>query len=174
MVVWKAIPGFDGYEASSIGEVRSIDRVINGGRWGIENRKGRVIKSSLDTYGYPQVSLSVGKRLISKKVHRLVMLAFVGDSELMVNHKDSNRANNRLDNLEYVTAEENVRHSIDKGLSKRIGEGNPNSKFKEADVLRMKELKKSGSTYREIGTMYGIDYRNAHRIISGKQWANLK
>lgn len=174
METWKQIPGFDGYEVSDLGNVRSVDRLVLGGKWGKEQRKGKLLKQGKDSYGYLHVGLSKDKKTTTKKVHRLVLLAFVGESKLQVNHKDSNRTNNHLSNLEYVTATQNVQHSIQSGNAKRKGEGNPNARLKADDVVNMRQLKTIGWTYKSIGEMYGMDYRNVARIVTGKQWAQLK
>ena len=111
--VWKDIPDYEGaYQVSDMGRVRSLDHIARCNR-GTKLYRGRVIKPFITNAGYLRVGLrhhgDVHKRMDS--VHRLVMLAFVGPSDLQVNHKDENKTNNRLDNLEYVTASKNQRYS---------------------------------------------------------------
>lgn len=83
----------ENYIVSSDGEV-----------WKIENRSLKLKKQTKDSYGYLMTSIN-GKYTL---VHRIVMEAFHGSSELTVDHLDKNRANNKLSNLEYVTLKENV------------------------------------------------------------------
>jgi hypothetical protein len=78
----------------------------------------------LDKDGYQRVGLTIEGGRRSAPVHRLVMMAFYpreDSSSLQVNHIDSNRTNNNLENLEWVTAKENVIHSIDFGARKNKG-----------------------------------------------------
>lgn len=105
--IWKPIPGYDGYEASSLGRVRSVDRYDKRGVL----LKGRVLKPTRDR-GYSRVNLSVKGKRFEKKVHRLVMLTFRGESLLPVDHRDGNKDNNCLSNLEYVTARENLHRAL--------------------------------------------------------------
>lgn len=114
--VWRGIPGFAGYEASSFGRVRSVDRQMGQlCRWGHEVlvlRKGRVLAQFLQPNGYLRVSLG---RDNSQMSHRLVAMAFVEGyrPELDVNHKNGARADNRPANLEWMTRSENIQHAHD-------------------------------------------------------------
>lgn len=100
--VWKAIKGHKDYYVSNFGRVLSRKRGKNYFMQGHKNNKG-----------YLRVDLD--KKFIL--IHRLVMEAFVPiqDKSLQVNHKDLNKENNRLDNLEWVTAKENVQHALKNG-----------------------------------------------------------
>src|SRR3990167_9197731 len=99
MIAWKAIPGYEGlYEVSNMGDVRSV-------------RRGRNLKP-WPRSGYPSVRL--GKNSKWRTVHRLVLLAFVGQSALHANHKNGHKSDNRLTNLEYCTQQANNIHAIEK------------------------------------------------------------
>lgn len=99
MEIWKDIPGCTGYEASSLGRIRS-------------KQKGRILSSSLNSKGYSLTTISRHGSPCRALVHRLVMAAFHGKSELQVNHIDGHKTNNVLSNLEYVSAKQNVRHAM--------------------------------------------------------------
>ena len=106
--VWRTIPDFEDYEASNLGRIRSKDRVDSRGR----KRKGRVLRPAPNKYFFVQLSKN-GTRY-PFKVHQLVALTFLGliPSGLEINHKDMNCKNNRVENLEYVTHQYNVRHGF--------------------------------------------------------------
>lgn len=128
--IWKSIPGIEGYQASNLGRIRSIARTVsvNDGKLKISKRliKARVLKAC-NCYQngiahYTTVSLN-GK---TRAVHRLVALAFLGrppfGAMTEVNHKDGNRHNNTLRNLEWCTRKMNMDHA--KGLkAKRLAKG---------------------------------------------------
>lgn len=121
---WRDIPGYEGfYKVSSYGRVRSLDIEKSNHSGGVWIEKGRVLKPSTNRGGYNAVILVMYKKNKSHLVHRLVALAFLGKSNLEVNHKDKNTRNNNLENLEYVTKRENISHKFDKKntSSKRTG-----------------------------------------------------
>lgn len=111
---WRIVPGWP-YEASSMGRVRRATA-------GCSTRPGRLLKASARHRpdGYLQVRLSNGSRVGAKTfcVHQLVALAFFGDlpDGWHTNHKDGDKTNNRVDNLEYVTPADNIHHAIRLGL----------------------------------------------------------
>lgn len=102
---WKPIVGFPNYSVSRKGEV-------------VNNRTGRMLKSSINHNGYKSLSLGAGN---SFRVHRLVLSTFSpidGWEELTVNHIDGDKLNNCLNNLEWLTLEDNKKHYYDN--NKRI------------------------------------------------------
>lgn len=114
---WRPVKGHDGYEVSSLGRVRSLDRYIEsapGSRAGAYRRflKGRDIKPFMaKTTGYHQVKIGKNGK---KSLHKIVAEAFCeGYSDGMwVNHKNGIRTDNRAANLEWVTPSQNVRHGF--------------------------------------------------------------
>lgn len=120
--VWKPVPSTDDlYEASSLGRIRSKDRVVcRRCRWGQmveEHKRGRVLKPWNDANGYEVVYVCYDGKRIARNVHRLVAAAFHGEGgALDVNHIDGNKVNNRPENLEWVTRSENMFHAQRAGL----------------------------------------------------------
>jgi hypothetical protein len=102
---WKAIEGYEGaYEVSNLGQVRSLDRVVEGPR-GPKKLKGRVLKQRTHNKGYRQLKLSKDGKKKTLLVHRLVVLAFLGPPGPgeAVDHKDGDRANNEARNLRWAS-----------------------------------------------------------------------
>lgn len=111
---WRDIPGYEGrYQVSDLGNVRSLDRVVfqrsKFGQLIGRNFKGKLLRQQQCSNGYIEVHLGANNQ---KLVHRLVALAFIeGDQSLQVNHKNGNRRDNRVENLEWATCSENHCHS---------------------------------------------------------------
>lgn len=117
--LWRNIPGIEGYQVSSIGRVRSLPRTVNVSQGKLGNTKRTIpakLMSPCGTYmkgkqHYVTVRLN-GK---THNVHRLMALAFLGPPPFgprtEVNHKDGNRHNNVLSNLEWCTKSMNEQHS---------------------------------------------------------------
>lgn len=111
--IWKDVPGYDGYyQVSNYRHVKSLSRqiVVRGNTRLLHN--DRFIKISKYNNGYCFVTLSKNGKNEQILLHRLVMKTFVGNSKLEVNHKDGNKENNNINNLEYVTHSENQFHSF--------------------------------------------------------------
>jgi hypothetical protein len=109
--IWKDIKGYEGlYQVSNLGRVKTLKKKYS------EGEKHRKIR--LDRNGYLTVSLSKNGKQNTMKVHRLVAIAFIVNSENkpFVNHLDGVKNNNIVDNLEWVTASENVKHAFRIGL----------------------------------------------------------
>jgi hypothetical protein len=105
MEIFKDIKGYEGlYQVSNLGNVKSIIKSSD-----------KILKAGTDGGGYKIVTLCKNKKHSTKTVHRLVALNFIEESELQVNHKDCDKSNNKIENLEFVTALENIRHAINNG-----------------------------------------------------------
>lgn len=121
--IWKDINGYEGlYQVSNMGRVKSIGRYItfdNG--WSNEAKMyihGGILEISKQSQGYSQVSLCKKGRRITKRLNRLVAIAFLPNpyNKPQVNHIDGNKSNNCANNLEWVTDIENKKHAKEHGL----------------------------------------------------------
>ena len=129
MEIWKAVKGYENYyEVSNLGNVRSVDRSV---RTTIKYNDTRVLKSRalklhLKHNGYYMVDLSKEGEIHSKSVHRLVAEAFIPNPNNLkvVNHIDGVKTNNNVENLEWVTYQENHWHARNTGLLNNIGQHN--------------------------------------------------
>lgn len=117
--IWKPIPDYEGlYEASNLGRVRSVHKKITYSKLhGKRVWSGRILhpKHGDEKIGY-RVDLWKNGEHKTFLVARLVCMSFKGKSDLTVNHKDGDRLNNNIENLEWLTRADNIRHAFNTGL----------------------------------------------------------
>jgi hypothetical protein len=101
-------------------------------------------------------------------VHRLVAEAFLGQSDLQVNHKNGDKSDNRLDNLEFVTCIENARHAVDV-LGRNLGDKNHKCKLTWEQVC---EIRESKLTLKEISAAFGLNKDYVSQIRRGEYRKN--
>lgn len=137
---------------------------------------GKPLKGDLTKAGYLRVVLYLknGSK-IRESVHRLVAKEFIPNPENkpFVNHKDGNKINNCVDNLEWVTPKENGQHASENGLLKFVGENHYNSKYTESLVREICERLESGERVRSIAKDLGIPPSQVSMIRCGQSWRHI-
>lgn len=111
--VWKDIEGYEGlYQVSNLGRIKSLDRLVSYSNGGIRFYKSQILKPKLEKDGYLRIGLRKEKKKVFFLIHRLVANAFIPnlDNLPQVNHKDENKQNNTVDNLEWCTAKYNINY----------------------------------------------------------------
>lgn len=167
--VWKDISSFEGkYQVSNYGNVRSLNY----------HREKRIKNlNQRNRNGYNVVTFN-GISHKTFMVHRLVLCTFENkplDYHLQVNHIDGNKRNNMIENLEFVTQKENVRHAFDIGLRTiRRGCQIKNSILTETQVIEIKNLLKDGNMMqKDIAIMYGVHKATINDIHKEKNWKHI-
>lgn len=157
---WQEIPGYEGqYMVSNTGFVKALAREIEYlsplGKRAVTMLKERILRP-YESCGYKKVDLY--KNSIRKKafIHILVAEAFIQniDKKPQVNHKDGNRQNCHIDNLEWCTQKENVRHAID--VLKRVLGGHPPRGKDSQFSIPVLQFNHSGQLIREWGAMADV------------------
>lgn len=150
--IWLPVVNCDGYLISNLGRVYT------------EKRK-RLKSIHLDRYGYPIVVLSINNKPVTKKVHRLVAEAFIPNTENKphINHKDENKLNNNVNNLEWVTPLENNLY------------GTRRERVAQKERKPIKQYSLTGEFIRaydsitDASKMTNITHSNLRRCLRGKQ-----
>lgn len=171
--VWLPVAGrFFGwpYEVSNLGRIKSLNTNVNG-------KYGQIRSTNINKYGYEAIGMSFNMQQVSTVVHKLVAEAFLGDRphKADVNHMDGNKANNRLDNLEYVTRKENCRHAFAIGLAVACkGSKNPNSILNELDIIGIRKLLRSKAMkHHEIAFMFGVGRSTIGEVARRRIWRHV-
>lgn len=165
------------YQASNMGRIRSVDRQVSSKKGSLRNCKGKILKQwRNNNNGYMVVYLSFHGKTRIRDVHRLIALSFCSGFEKgkQVNHKNGIKTDNRAENLEWITPSENIIHAKDTGLQHDRGEESVNSKLKTEDVLRIREMKKSGVYYKDIASIFGVHKDYVTLIVNKKRWAHVE
>ena len=146
--------------------------VSNKGR--VVGARGRLLVQHAKEAGYRTVHVS---GLGPLYVHRLVALAFLGEPPegcTDVDHGDDDKANNDVDNLEWVTHAENMRRAAAGGrMNPRRGSACGNAKLTESDVAAIRERLGRGETQRGIAADFGVSQPLISHIASGRNWTRI-
>ena len=156
--IWKDVPGYEGYyQASNLGRIKSVSRIVKHNCGGPKKVNERIMKGYINRYGYKRVDLS--KKGVNKQfsAHRIIAMTFLGESDLVVNHIDGVKLNNHINNLEYVTPQENTAHAVRAGLIKN------NSQINEKNIV---EDYQNGSRLRELEKKYNTSHHNIRKILT--------
>lgn len=174
MEVWKDVIGYEGiYAVSNFGNVKRIGNGSDGRKL---NERYMTQKSSGWKGQYLSVNLTKNNVTKNQYVHRLVCIAFYGylGNNFQVNHKDGNKHNNHLNNLEWVTPKENQEHKYTVLGQDQNGENNPANKYPEHKIRMVKKMFLIGNkTQRQIARELDIDYRYVNAIVKGKVWTHI-
>ncbi len=132
---------------------------------------GFILKPRVNNTGY--VKYEIHRR--TYQGHQLILCGFVGPRPegMEVNHKDANPLNNQLDNLEYVTRSENIRHAFRLGLINRTGETNSQSILTKPEVIVIRKRYAEGETQISLGLEYRVAHTTIQAITSRRTWRHV-
>lgn len=174
--IWKAIPGFEGlYEASDLGRIRSLDRLVMRADGRTRQHRGKVLKQT-PMSGYLMVSLSVSAVRTVDLVHRLVASAFCRKPEgcEVINHLDADKSNNVPTNLEWTTSKQNTAHAVGLGLMNTpLGSRKGLAKLTEHDVEQIIRRLCAKEMQKDIASDYGVAPPIIANINLGKAWRHV-
>jgi len=169
--VWKPVLDYENtYAVSDMGHIKRIAP-------GSSTYAGRIIKPVVNKRGYCQVNLHRDGKAKKMSVHALVLEAFAKPRPRgrEANHKNGNKSDNRIQNLEWVTPKENVRHAIDKlGRPSTPGESNVVSKLVKEQVIEIRRLYLTGNhTQTELSSLFGVCRSAISHIVTRRNWKHI-
>lgn len=169
MEEWRVINQYPDYAVSNLGRVKRL-----GNR--PYSKTERTLKPFPNEKGYLMVKLAADAKPKTLKVHILVLEHFVSERPegKEGNHKDGDKGNNRLDNLEWLSHPANIKHCYAKGLKSNRGDNNGSRKLSEVDVYRIKGLLFDGGMKQtEIAKIHGVHKCTINAIKRGQNWSHV-
>jgi DNA-binding transcriptional regulator YiaG len=141
-------------------------------------KAGRVRKPVPGSHGYPSLNLSKNGTVRRWFIHRLLMLTFhpvQNSDQLQVNHRDGNKQNNDLNNLEWCSSLENNRHAryVLKAYPDKKGEKHSQAKLTPEAVREIRRLKANGVKQNRIAKMYNLSTSVISNVVNRKTWAHI-
>lgn len=131
-------------------------------------RRGKFLKEVHQSYGYlfPSSRLEIDGVKKQRTIHSIIARTFLGPvpQGLEINHKDGNKHNNSIDNLEYCTRQENLEHAVKNGLF--IG-GKQNRKIGDKGAIQIRWMATKGYTRSELARIYGVSRNTIRQILDG-------
>lgn len=171
--VWMPIDGLDGlYEVSSLGRVKSLPKIRSVWKGAQYLSKEKYLNAHPSRYGYPTVNLYKDKHFFKRMaVHRLVANAFIPNPENKphINHINAVRTDNRIENLEWCTASENIHHTIKLGRHKPVKQ---NDAVRSKTVLQLNTKKETINEFpstMEVQRALGFKAPNINHAIKYKK-----
>lgn len=177
--IWKPIPILNNlYEASNFGRIKRLARDVYKSNGVVSHFQEKILTNVVNkNNGYCEVCISLNGYKRNYRVHRLVCYAFLPNpkNKPLVNHIDSNKQNNKLENLEWSTSSENNQHAFDFGNgNSKTGEDCLFSKITEETVKKVYTLSKKGDILqKDIAKMFGITRSHVSAIKLKKAWKKV-
>ena len=175
---WRSIPSLPGYEASSLGRIRSLDRVRGfQGRWGWTERRhrGRILRLKVKSNGTSEYRCFYADGETYPQVNRAVCEAFHGPApspDHEAAHLDGNSLNDRASNLTWATAIENAAHKEQHGTAPR-GSRNGVARLVEADVTAIFCAYAAGESGEAVAARLGVSRGTVIAVIRRKNWKHV-
>ena len=165
---WKPIDGFDDYEVSSLGRIKSCKR-----------KNHKILAQEIDKDGYRRISLHKDRKIYHFVVSRIVCAAFNGNPPVGFDiccHEDNDKSNNTFSNLRWDTQKGNISDKVLHGTH-QIGSRHPMAEISESDAVNVKNALCGYAGIRgkliHVAKVTGISYHIVADISRGKTWGHV-
>ena len=173
---WRPIVGYeDIYSVSDRGRIRRNIGKLHAGSGGNNCFAGAILKCAAGVRGYRVVTLYRNTNKKQCYVHHVVAEAFIGPRQknLVINHKNGDKTDNRPLNLEWITKAENVRHAFRTRLMP-VGSSNYKAKLTDEDVRYIRAHYRPGmNRYRDFANIHGVSVGTISKIIRNEKWRHV-
>lgn len=170
--VWRDVPSFQGVlQASNTGRIKRLAKYRNTKGGGRAHMPEKILKQTISNYGYYKVCISIDGKVHHLSAHRLIAEAFVPNPNIQhqINHINGIKTDNSIENLEWVSLTENIRHAHATGLSAVQPKGEANKLSKKLYQYDLNgNLIKEWTGIREVCNVLKIDRSNMNRHLNGK------
>lgn len=178
MEIWKKIQKFNNeYEISNLGNIRSIHSILIRSNGRPHTRKSKILKPALNRSGYFAGSVCVNKKMIPYTIHRLVAENFIDNpnNKLEVNHKNGIKIDNRVENLEWVTRQENMNHAYENGLVRILKGSNIGTSVLNEEQVKEIRKKFIPRVYSRIklAKEYNVSEATIKDILYRRTWLHI-
>ena len=140
----------------------------------VANKNGHILEQKNNKFGYNVLCLTINGKQKNVRVHRMVAICYIEnpDNKPQVNHINGIKDDNRVENLEWVTHSENMRHADSTGL--RVmpkGELSKASVLKQSDIDKIREMYTTNNyTQQELADIFNVCNQNISKIVNNKSW----
>ena len=165
MEIWKDVKGFEkSNEISSLGRLRTKDRLIKHSKFGTANLKRRYKKFRLNRDGYLRCNIKENGKSKDLTMHRIIAQAFIPNPKNYrnINHINGIKTDNRIENLEWCTSSQNIQHAVKTRLVK--------TKLTDKEAI---EIHDSNLSTRKLAKKYGVSNSITWRIKNEKAYKHL-
>ncbi len=173
---WVDVKGYEGaYQVSSLGRIQSLDRVILKKNNTSRFQKGKIVRPKMNMGGYQTIHFRKNGECHFRTVHRVVMenLTIQNTVKPFVNHINSIKTDNRLENLEWVTPQENMDHMAKNHRSCK-GTKNWSAKLDVEKVLAIRTFRKRKDwSQRKLAAVFGVSHSAIGQIFKGQTWTHV-
>lgn len=183
MEQWRSVNGYEGiYEVSSLGRVYSLPRVIERGERIRQPVGGKMLalnEKTIRNNKYIIVNLYKNKKARCEYVHILVAQAFIPNLNNLreVNHKNLDKTDNRVFNLEWMSSQDNKRHAVNNGVlfnpNPKKGTEVTSSKLNNQKVRNIRNLATKGWTRKRLAAKFNVTKENIGYILLRKTWKHI-
>lgn len=171
--IWKSIPSTSFYEVSNFGRARALSRTV-GTYHGTRTKKSKDVALTDNGHGYKIFGTCINDRKKNYYIHRMVATLFIPNPLNLpeVNHKDGDKSNNHVDNLEWTDRQGNQDHASANDLI-AFGERSSFAKLTEKKVLEILQRCAAGENIPAMAGEYGVRDTCIYRIRNGKRWRRV-